>query len=55
MKKDVIWKIIKDFINNSISEFIERGIKFDFLENIKKVYTIIWPRRAGKTFFVIKL
>jgi len=42
-------------MNNSLPSFHKRKIDFDFLENTKKVYTIVWPRRAGKTYFCYQI
>ena len=54
MKKEIFIKLIKDFWERFSPEYIPRNKKFNFL-NVRKVYTIIWPRRAGKTFYCYQI
>ena len=50
-KKQIIWKIIKDFLQNPVKNIFPRKEKIKFNSKIRKVYTIIWPRRAWKSYF----
>lgn len=50
-KKQIIWKIIKDFIQHPIKKTFPRKEKIIFTDKIRKVYTIIWPRRSWKSSF----
>jgi len=50
-KKQIIWRIIKDFLDKPLRKVFVRWKKIFFQEKIKKVYTIIWPRRAWKSYF----
>jgi len=54
MKKEIFVKLIKDFWERFSPEYIPRNKKFNFL-NVRKVYTIVWPRRAGKTFYCYQI
>ena len=54
MKKEIFVKLIKDFWERFSPEYIPRNKKFIFL-NVRKVYTIVWPRRAGKTFYCYQI
>ena len=53
-KKDIIKQIIHSYFVNELPAFKKRKQKFNFL-NVRKIYTIIWPRRAGKTFFLYQI
>ena len=56
-KKDIIASYIKQFIETPLVNFKPRDIDFQFIENsyIRKVYTIIWPRRAWKSYFCFQI
>lgn len=55
MKEEIIKRIIYSFLEKDLPEVIERKVKFQFLENLRKVYTIIWPRRSWKTYFCYQI
>lgn len=55
MKKDIFIKLIKNYLDFDLDNFISRDKKFYFLENVRKIYTIIWPRKAGKTYFIYEI
>jgi uncharacterized protein len=58
MLKENLKKIIKEFHENPLPEIIERDTLFDFAilnTPVKKVITIIGPRRAGKTYFLFQV
>lgn len=48
--KNTFKQIIADFHNNPIKETKERDLKIDI--NCNKVISIIWPRRAGKSYYL---
>jgi len=55
-KKELkIKRIINTFLNSEILENFGRNKNFSFSSNLRKVYTIIWPRRSGKTFFCYQI
>jgi len=56
-KKNIIVSFIKQFIDTPLPNIKGRNIDFQFIKNknIRKVYTIIWPRRAGKSFFCFQI
>lgn len=55
MKKEIFIKLIKNYLDFDLDNFVYRDKDFKFLENIRKIYTIIWPRRAGKTYFIYEI
>jgi len=50
-KKEIIGKIIKNFLEKNLKNIFPRKEKIIFQEKLRKVYTIIWPRRAWKSYF----
>jgi len=38
-----------------LERFIPRSKEFSFFKKIRKIYTIIWPRKAGKTYFLYQI
>ena len=50
-KKQIIWRVIKDFLEKPLKNVFFREQEIIFQERLRKVYTIIWPRRAWKTYF----
>ena len=54
MKKDVFIRLIKDFWERSLPSYVSRKKQFNFLD-IRKIYVIVWPRRAGKTYFLYQI
>ena len=54
-KKLKIKRIINSFLNSDISHVYNRYIDFEFVLNLRKVYTIIWPRRSWKTYFCYQI
>lgn len=48
-------KIIKDFQEFDLPKLIERDIEVETDLPIKRVISVIGPRRAGKTFFIFQL
>ena len=58
MLKDNLKRIIREFHENPLPDLIERDTVFDFAilnTQVKKVITIIGPRRAGKTYFLFQV
>jgi hypothetical protein len=56
--KDKLKVIIKEFHETSLPELVRRNLKIDFPtihSPVKKVITVIGPRRAGKTFFMFQI
>ncbi len=56
-KKDIIISFIKQFLDKPLPLYKRREVCFEFIknENIRKAYTIIWPRRAGKSYFCFQI
>jgi len=50
-KKEIIGRLIQDFIQQPVKKVLPRQVEIKFFYNLRKVYTIIWPRRAGKSYF----
>ena len=50
-KKQIFINYIKDYLNNPLEKLIKRDKSFSFLESVRKIYTIVWPRKAWKTYF----
>lgn len=51
-----IWiKIIKDFQEFELPSLVERDIKIETDLSIKRIISIIGPRRSGKTFFMFHI
>ncbi len=55
MKKEIFVKLIKNYLDYELEKYVSREKKFSFFSDIRKIYTIIWPRRAGKTFFLYEI
>ena len=55
MKKEIIGRIIKNYLDFELPTFVPRGKEFKFLSDVRKIYTIIWPRRAWKTYFLYQI
>jgi len=53
-KQEIIKQIIYSYFKNDLPKYIEREKVFDFLD-VRKVYTIVWPRRAWKTYFLYQI
>jgi len=54
-KKEIFINYIKEYLETPLEEFYPRLKKFNFLEKTRKVYVIVWPRRAGKTFYCYQI
>ena len=50
-KKEIVGRIIQDFLQKPVKKALPRKQKIVFDQRLRKVYTIIWPRRAGKSYF----
>ena len=55
MKKEIIVKLVKNYLDFDLEKYISREKNFYFFSDIRKIYTIIWPRRAWKTFFLYEI
>jgi len=58
MLKENFKIIIKEFHDTPLPDLVKRHQKIDFsiLESpVKKIITIIGPRRAGKTYFLFQI
>jgi len=55
MKKEIFVKLVKNYLDFDLENYVSRDEKFSFFQEIRKIYTIIWPRRAGKTFFLYEI
>ena len=55
MKKEILVKLVKNYLDFDLDTYVSREKKFSFFSDIRKIYTIIWPRRAGKTFFLYEI
>ncbi len=55
MKEKIIARLIKKYFQTPLDDFVSREKKFSFFSDLRKVYTIIGPRRAWKTFFVYQI
>ena len=58
MLKDKLKVIVKEFHETGLPELVRRNLKIDFStihSSVKKVITVIGPRRAGKTFFMFQI
>ncbi len=53
--RDIWIEIIKDFQQRELPDIIERDVKIPTDIPIKRVITIIGPRRAGKTYIMFQL
>lgn len=51
--KEIIKKILMEWQENSLPKQINRH--FDYDQNFNDILAIIWPRRAGKTFFMFEI
>lgn len=52
--KQIFVNYIKEYLESDLEKFYPRKKKFEFLD-IRKVYTIFWPRRAWKTFYCYQI
>ena len=58
MIKENLKIVIKEFHDFTLPDLIERDLDIDFSiihSPIKKIITIIGPRRAGKTYFLFQI
>jgi len=55
MKKEVFMYLIKNYLDYPLKSFIPRNKEFSFFEDIRKIYTIVGPRKAGKTYFLYQI
>ncbi|RLC32337.1 MAG: ATP-binding protein, partial [Deltaproteobacteria bacterium] len=58
MLKEQFKILLKEFHDSSLPFLIERDLEIDFSiirSSIKKIITIIGPRRAGKTYFLFQV
>jgi hypothetical protein len=46
MKEKIITRLIKKYFQTPLDDFVPREKKFSFFSDLRKVYTIIGPRRA---------
>lgn len=51
--KEIIKKILIEWQESKIPEIVERDYSFD--KDFSQILAIIWPRRAGKTFFMYQI
>ncbi len=51
-REEVIGQIVKDFFNLEV-DAVERDLDVPFDPDLRKAVTIIGPRRAGKTFYLL--
>lgn len=54
-KKEIFVNYIKEYLQDPLEEFYLRLQQFRFFEKIRKIYILIWPRRAGKTFYCYQI
>jgi len=54
-KKEIISNIINSYLKNDLPTYYSRNKEFQFLSKVRKIYTIIWPRRTGKTYFLYQI
>jgi len=50
-KKEIIGSLIQDFLQKPIRRVLPRKQRIVFNKKLRKVHTVIWPRRAGKSYF----
>ncbi len=58
MSKDNLKVIIKEFHETGLPPLVERQLSIDFSlfkSRVKKIITVIGPRRAGKTYFLFQI
>ena len=55
MKKEIFVRLIKNYLDFPLQNFVPRNKEFSFFSEIRKVYTIIWPRKAWKTYFLYQI
>jgi hypothetical protein len=41
MKKEIFVKLIKNYLDFDLEEFVPREKKFSFFDDVRKIYTII--------------
>ena len=51
--KEIIKKILIEWQESKLPEIVERDYSFD--KDFSQILAIIWPRRAGKTFFMYQI
>ena len=49
INKSILKSIVTKFNNQDLNKVIDRNESLNFLD-IQKSYSIIWPRRSGKTY-----
>ncbi|MEM5782155.1 MAG: AAA family ATPase, partial [Candidatus Aenigmatarchaeota archaeon] len=54
INRDILIKIIKDFKDFNLPEIIKREKSINIELPIKRVISIIGPRRSGKTYFMFQ-
>jgi len=54
-KKEIFINYIKEYLETPLEKFYQRKKKINFLEKVRKVYVLIWPRRAWKTYYCYQI
>lgn len=54
-KKEIFINYIKEYLETPLEKFYQRKKKINFLEKVRKIYVLIWPRRAWKTYYCYQI
>lgn len=53
--RDILIEVLRDFYESEIPELIQRDVKIEYEIPLRRIISIIGPRRAGKTYFLFQI
>ncbi len=55
INRDILIRLIRDFQEKKLPEILKRDISIDINTRLKRVITLVGPRRSGKSFLMFQL